>query len=514
MLKLSDFWRHRDEEMAAIDLGSNSFHMVVARLEKGELKILDRIKEPVRLGFGLMDDGGLDDLSQRRALDCLARFGQRLAHLPPHSVRAVGTRTLRKATNAAAFLVQAEQALGHRIDIISGAEEARLIYQGVAHGLDDQLDRRLVVDIGGGSTEVIVGEQFQPLQLESLGMGCVSLTQAFFPEGNLSKKALKKANTFCLQKIEPVREEFLALDWQRPIGCSGSIKAIAKVAETRTGQAIITRPLLDDLFSEAMEAKQLDDFKPEGLASDRQPVFLGGLIVLRAVFEGLNLERMEASPMALREGLLYDLIGRIDNQDVRSSAVQNLAKRFHADAAQSQRIADTAQRFFDANAPALKLKEDNVWRHYLGWAAHLAEVGLDISHNQYHKHSAYIVANSDLPGFSQEEQRRLTTLVGHHRKKVNSDAFDTLSDEDKRLMPWLLALLRLAVTLHRSRTGSDAQQVSLTLNENSLALNAPTDWWQSHSLTQADLEQEQNYLEKIGVTLVLENQPKDEPLGS
>ncbi|MHA7879579.1 MAG: Ppx/GppA phosphatase family protein [Saccharospirillum sp.] len=510
MLKLSDFWRHRDEEVAAIDLGSNSFHMVVARLEKGEIKILDRIKESVRLGFGLTEDGSLDDLSQRRALDCLTRFGQRIGHLPAQSVRAVGTRTLRKATNAAPFLMHAEQALGHHIDIISGAEEARLIYQGVAHGLDDQLDRRLVVDIGGGSTEVIVGEQFQPLQLESLGMGCVALTQRFFAKGELSKKQLKKASTFCLQKIEPIQDECLALAWQRAIGCSGSIKAVAKVAEARTGQAMITRALLDDLFEEAMAVKDLDDFKPDGVASDRQPVFLGGLIVLRAVFEGLGLERMEASPMALREGLLYDLIGRIDNQDVRSSAVQHLANRFHADAQQAQRVATTAQRFFDANALALPVSNDVPWRHYLGWAAQLAEVGLDISHNQYHRHSAYIVANSDLPGFSQEEQRRLTTLVGQHRKKANLDAFAVLSDDDQKALKLILALLRIAVTLHRSRTGSDADGAELTVTDRQLTLKAGTAWWQMHSLTQADLEQEQQHLEKLGLSLELANVPGDE----
>lgn len=503
MLKLSDFWRNRVEEMAAIDLGSNSFHMIVARLDKGELTVLDRIKEPVRLGFGLSEDGVLDDLSQRRALECLSRFGQRISHLPASAVRAVGTRTLRKATNVEAFLDRAEQALGHRIDVISGAEEARLIYQGVAQGLDDDLDRRLVVDIGGGSTEVIVGEQFQPLQLESLGMGCVALMREFFEDGSLSKKAVKKATTYCLQKIEPVRDEFLSVGWQRAIGCSGSIKAIAKVAEASTGSPIITRALLDELCDQAGQAKSIDDFKPNGLGSDRQPVFVGGLIVLRAVFEGLGLDSMEASPWALREGLLYDLIGRLDQEDVRSRGVTHLAQRFHADASQAERVAATAERFLSHNTAALGLDNDQPWRNYLHWAAQLAEVGLDISHNQFHKHSAYIVQHCDLAGFSREEQQRLTFLIQHHRKKPDADALNHLGEDDQALMPALLAIFRLAIVLHRARTGSRSEGVELTMDGKELQLEADPAWWEDHSLTQADLEQEAQYLGKLGFQLTL-----------
>lgn len=511
MLKLSDFWRNRVEEMAAIDLGSNSFHMIVARLDKGELTVLDRIKEPVRLGFGLTADGALDEFSQRRALECLGRFSQRINHLPASAVRAVGTRTLRKATNASAFLAKAEQALGHRIDVISGAEEARLIYQGVAQGLDDELDRRLVVDIGGGSTEVIVGEQFQPLQLESLGMGCVALTRDFFADGSLSKKAVKKATTFCLQKIEPVRDEFLSVGWQRAIGCSGSIKAISKVAETKTGSPIITRALLDELCDQAGQAKSIEEFKPDGLGSDRQPVFVGGLIVLRAVFEGLGLDSMEASPWALREGLLYDLIGRLDQEDVRSRGVTHLAQRFHADANQAERVASTSERFLTDNASAIGLSDLHPWNNYLRWAAQLAEVGLDISHNQFHKHSAYIVQHCDLAGFSHEEQQRLTFLIQHHRKKPDTDALGQLSEDDAQRLPPLLVIFRLAVVLHRARTGSRSDGVALRIDNSELTLIASTDWWEEHSLTQADLEQEAQYLNKLGFQLKLATLDPESP---
>ena len=510
MLKLSDFWRNRDEEMAAIDLGSNSFHMIVARLERGELKVLDRIKEPVRLGFGLCPDGTLDDLSQRRAIECLSRFGQRINHLPSHAVRAVGTRTLRKATNAGPFLEKAEVALGHSIDVVSGAEEARLIYQGVAQSLDDELDRRLVIDIGGGSTEVIVGEQFQPLQLESLGMGCVALTREFFGEGSISRKSIKKATTYCLQKIEPVREEFLAVGWQRAIGCSGTIKSISKVAEAMTGQPVITRTLLDELCDQAGQAKTIQDFKPAGLASDRQPVFLGGLIVLRAVFHGLGLETMEASPWALREGLLYDLIGRIDQGDVRSRSVTHLANRFHADEKQAQRVGDTAIRFLNDNREALGLNDVGPWSMYLRWASQLAEVGLDISHSQYHKHSAYIVQHCDLPGFSHEEQQRLTTLVGLHRKKPAQDALASLPEEDQAMLPVLLVLFRVSFVLHRARTGSTSEGLRLRVQGADIELTAEPGWWESHGLTQADLEQEAQYVNKLGFKLTLQQAPNDE----
>ncbi len=504
MLKLSDFWRNRVEEMAAIDLGSNSFHMIVARLEKGELKVLDRIKEPVRLGFGLSADGKLDDLSQRRALECLARFGQRISHLPAHAVRAVGTRTLRKAANAGPFLAKAETALGHHIDVVSGAEEARLIYQGVAQGLDDELDRRLVVDIGGGSTEVIVGEQFQPLLLDSLGMGCVAIMRDFFDDGQLSKKSVKKAITFCLQKIEPVHDGFQSIGWQRAIGCSGSIKSISKVAEAMTGNPVITRALLNDLCDQAGQCKTVDDFNPNGLTSDRKPVFLGGLIVLRAVFEGLGLETMEASPWALREGLLYDLIGRYDHEDVRSRGVQHLAERFHTDTEQAKRVADTALRFFNDNLAALGLTQQEPWSNYLRWAAQVAEVGLDISHNQFHKHSGYIVANCDLAGFSHEEQQRLTFLVRHHRKKPDLNKLTELGEDDQILMPILLVIFRIATVLHRARTGSTSDGVSLRIDGEQILLSARSDWWDNHGLTQADLEQEAQYLSKLGFGLLLQ----------
>jgi exopolyphosphatase/guanosine-5'-triphosphate,3'-diphosphate pyrophosphatase len=509
MLKLSDFWRNRVEEMAAIDLGSNSFHMIVARLEKGELMVLDRIKEPVRLGFGLDADGKLDDLSQRRALECLARFGQRINHLPAHAVRAVGTRTLRKALNAGPFLAKAETALGHSIDVVSGAEEARLIYQGVAQGLDDELDRRLVVDIGGGSTEVIVGEQFQPLHLDSLGMGCVALMRDFFEDGQLSKKSVKKAITFCLQKIEPVHDGFNSVGWQRAIGCSGSIKAISKVAEATTGSPVITRALLKDLCDEAGRSKTVEAFNPNGLTSDRKPVFLGGLIVLRAVFEGLGLESMEASPWALREGLLYDLIGRYDHEDVRSRGVQHLAQRFHTDAEQAKRVSDTALRFFNDNVTSLGLSKPEPWDNYLRWASQVAEVGLDISHNQFHKHSGYIVANCDLAGFSHEEQQRLTFLVRHHRKKPDLNKLTELSEDDQMLIPILLVIFRLATVLHRARTGSTSEGVTLRIEGEQIMLTAQRDWWESHGLTQADLEQEAQYLHKLGFGLLLQQSLTD-----
>lgn len=494
MLKLSGFWRNRTEEIAAVDLGSNSFHMIIARVSNGQISVIDRLKEPVRLGYGLTNDGHLDELSQKRALDCLERFHQRIKHLPAPCVRAVGTRTLRQAKNVYPFLSKAERALGFDIQIVSGAEEARLVYQGVAFGLEDDHEKRLVIDIGGGSTELIVGEDFSPITLESLGMGCVSMTKRFFADGKITRTTVRRADIYCQQKLEPFQSRFRRLDWQKAIGCSGSIKAVAKVIEAMNDHPMITVDALDHLLEACLEFETIDTISLPGLSSQRQPVFLGGLLVLRSCMHALKLTQLEASPWALREGVLFDLLGHDSMSDMRERSVKQLATRFHVDTQHAERTSQVALKLFNQTNKDGKLSDG--WKRYLHWACLLQEVGLDINHDHFHTHGGYIVENSHLAGFGYDEQRRLAFLIRFQRKKPDWQALEQLPEEDREAAAKVLHIYRLACVLTRAR--NDVQDIgwSLSFEDDAFSFSAPEAWWETQPLASADLWAEVNYLKK------------------
>jgi exopolyphosphatase/guanosine-5'-triphosphate,3'-diphosphate pyrophosphatase len=476
--------------VAALDLGSNSFHLLVAELRAGQPHVVDRIKEMVRLAAGLDEDNNLAPEAAERALDCLARFGERLQGLPPGAVRAVGTNTLRQARGAGDFLGRAEAALGHPVEIISGMEEARLIYQGVAHSLAEDEQRRLVVDIGGGSTELIVGEGLDARATESLYMGCVSLSRRFFADGKITAKALQRAELAAHQELEGITGRFHAPAWEVAVGASGTIKAVEKVI-TKSGWAeegIPYRGLvkLRDKLADKGHTDKLSGLK--GLDDDRAPVFPGGVAILKAVFEALGIEHMRASDGALREGLLFDLVGRIQHRDVRDHSVASLAERFHVDPEQAERVRACARRLFDQIAEPWELPEEA--GDLLEWAARLHEVGLDIAHSGYHKHGAYIAANADLAGFSQQEQARLAALIRAHRRKFPGDPFDALTGDWPRIGRRLAVLLRLATVLHRSRSGDNPPALELQSGKKGLHLVFPSGWLDERALLRADLEEE------------------------
>lgn len=507
MLKLSSFWRNRTEEIAAIDLGSNSFHMIIAKVSNGQLSIIDRLKEPVRLGYGLDSDGRLDDLSQKRALDCLTRFSQRIQYISPSRIRAVGTRTLRQATNADAFLLKAEKALGNKIHVISGVEEARLVYHGVAFGLEDDNQKRLVIDIGGGSTEIIIGEDYTPVSMESLGMGCVSITRRFFAEGKISKGSVQKANVFCRQKLEPFQQRFRKESWQRAIGCSGTIKSIASAMEQLNGHPAITLEGMQSLLQQCIDAGNIDALKIAGVSSQRMPVFIGGLIVLNATMTALKIESLESSPWALREGLLFDLLGHDSISDMKERSVTELARRFHADVLHAERTSRVALQLFSHIQPEHSFDES--WQRNLTWAAMLHEVGLDINHDGYHRHSGYIVENCHMAGFGYDEQNILAKLVQFHRKKPDWAQIETLPQDQLNHFCVVLQIFRLACILTRAR--SDLQDISwsVSFDEKNLRFCAPPAWWQEQTLAAADLEAEIKHMKKSPYPLWL-NQPVDE----
>lgn len=484
-------------QLGALDLGSNSFHLIIAQASQGRIQVLDKHKEMVRLAAGLDENNQLSEAAQQRALECLARFAQRLRPLDTENVRVVGTNTLRRAESKA-FLKRAEATLGHKIDIIAGREEARLIYLGVCHDLGAIDERRLIVDIGGGSTELVVGQRFQPEVLESLFMGCVSMTEKHFAGGKISNRAFEKAVDFALVELEPVTQNFLNKGWQTVIGTSGTIGAVQEVISRLTGATSITRSGLHDLRKALCKFDNIQDIVLDGLHDDRKPVFIGGVAVLVAVFEALKISSMQTCGSALREGLIFDLIGRQHQDDARDHTVQHVMQRFNADTTQARNIRETSIALLSQVALAWQLTSPKCKR-LIAWAANLLEIGMDISHSGYHKHGAYLIENMDMPGFSSSDQQQIAMLVRCHRRKITANLFA----EDDPQMLRLTCLLRIAALLHRNRSHDALPHINATAANGKLELLVPKKWWKEHPLTKLDLSHEAEYLRPVGITLTV-----------
>jgi exopolyphosphatase/guanosine-5'-triphosphate,3'-diphosphate pyrophosphatase len=489
--------------IAAIDLGSNSFHMIVARTADGTFQVVDRMREMVRLAAGLNENNELTEAAITRAIACLRRFGERIAELPRGTVRVVGTNTLRMARNAAAFIAEAEAALGHNIDVISGYEEARIIYLGVSHGLDDDATQRLVVDIGGGSTELILGRRFDPLHMESLHIGCVSQSARFFPNGRIDAKRMRAAEIAAHQELEPIQARYRRIGWQSAIGASGSILTVRDIVMAHGwSDEGISAESLATLRRKLIEARHVDALELQGLSDERRSVFPGGVAILSAAFEALGIERMRASESALREGLLYDLLGRIHQEDVRERTVADLMKRFEVDVEQGARVAAAAESIRQQVGESWELQGEDLGR-VLRWAAQLHEIGLSISHSAYHKHGAYLLMNLDLPGFARGEQRRLAMLVRSQRRKLPLAEFERLPTALASVSLRACAVLRIAVTWHRRRSTEALPVVAVTAAGSTLKLRYPEGWLEEHPLMRADLAQEAVFLKAAGVKLKL-----------
>ncbi|MEN8129730.1 MAG: exopolyphosphatase [Pseudomonadota bacterium] len=501
MFGFSNPLKKTPELIAAVDLGSNSFHMKVARVVDGHLHVIDRLREMVRLGAGLGEDKRLTHEAQSRALACLQRFGERLRSMPAGTVRVAGTNTLRQARNAQTFLLAGKQALGHPIEIINGMEEARLIYLGAAHGLAASDANRLVVDIGGGSTELIIGRGFEPQRRESLHMGCVSMSRAHFGDGHLRKKSMEKAELTAGLELQPVQSGFRYSGWQNAVGCSGTIRAIRDVvcaAGWSTND--ITYPSLLKLRKALLKVDHIDNLHIEGLKEERKPVFAGGVAILLSVFKALGIECMQISDQAMREGLLYDLLGRIQRADVRDMTVHSLSKRCAVDTKQTQRIEATVLKDLEKVKPAWVL-DDPQYNSMLSWAARLHEIGLCISHSRYHKHGAYLIEHSDLSGFTLQEQTLLAALVQGHRRKFPKEIFSKLPQPNARSAMYLCILLRLAVLLNRSREDTDLPDYRLEAGKAQLTIEFPAGWLDDHPLTYADLVLEEKYLKNAKIQI-------------
>jgi exopolyphosphatase/guanosine-5'-triphosphate,3'-diphosphate pyrophosphatase len=489
--------------VAGVDLGSNSFHMIVARVDAGQLHVIDRMRERVRLAQGLDPDRNLTPEAIERALACLERFGQRVRELPQGAVRTAGTNTLRQARNAADFLERARKVLGHPIEIIAGREEARLIYLGVAHSVPSDGGRRLVIDIGGGSTECILGEGFDSIATESLFMGCVSYTSRFFPRGMLRREDFKQAETAAMVELQSLERPYRELGWQTCYGSSGTALAIAEIL-TANGwsEPGVTRKGLKKLRAALCEAGSIAKLQIPGLDPDRAQVLPGGLAILMGAFKSLGIESMTPSSGALREGLLYDLLGRVQKEDVRERTIRWLADRAAIDAEQAARVERTATYCLDQTAGTLGLQPAES-RKYLAWAARLHEIGLQISHTGYHKHGAYILANADMPGFSKNDQQILSAIVGSHRRKLRMEAFAGMPGDRGEFALRLALLFRIAFCLNRARSVEALPEFSVQATRTRVSLSLPSDWLEGTPLTRAALEEEKLHLKEAGIEFEL-----------
>lgn len=483
---------------AAIDLGSNSFHMLIARFAEDKIETIDREKEMVQLARGMQDDGTLSEDAVNRAIDCLKRFAERLRDIPASQIRAVGTKTLRSARNSNALLKAAENALGAPIQIISGYEEARLVYTGFSHSVSSDGAKRLVIDIGGGSTEFIIGQDYNTKLMESLALGCVSFSQSYiFKHGGVNEKSMKKAYLAACSELEEIRKNYQAEGWNVTFGTSGTMKAVAEILAPDDGGAIITLESLEKLIEATIKKGEIPSDQVPKL---RREVLPAGLAILKAIFHQLKISKIHVADATLKEGLIYDTLGRLSDHDSRSQTVIKLKQQYAVDELQAERVAKTAKTFWKTIAPAAPNLTGISRSKVLSWAAQLHEVGLSISHSGFHHHGYYILRHSDLAGFGRYEQYILANLVRSHRKKLSSVNIEGLDDHAYKAFLPLLLCLRLSARLHRRREDLD-EYPRLSLENSCYKLHFTKDWLQHNPLTHAGLEQEAAYFKNVGIKL-------------
>ena len=494
---------------AAIDLGSNSFHMVVAAADGDSIRIIDRLRAPVRLGAGLDKKKNINSTTQAMALDTLSQFAQRTRHLPRKNIRLVGTNTLRRARNADGFIREAFSLLGKRIEIISGREEARLIYASVAHTLAHADQRRLVIDIGGGSTELITGTGLKPHLMESFNMGCVSQTQDFFNNNRIDARSMKAATIVAQLELQPLVSAFVKSGWVDAIGCSGTIKAISKILEELGyTDGTITLSALKKLNRTLVRKRNVEALELTSISRDRMQVLPGGLAILTAIMKTLFIQELHVSQVALREGLIFDMLGRDAHISIQKQTLDTLVQRYLIDPQQAQYVETVCSKLFESAADNWKLDPENDWPP-LQLSAQLHEIGMAVAHTQYHKHGAYLLENADLLGFTRAEQSNLALLVRYHRRKFDLDAYHQLPASEQDRLIKLTILLRLAVLLQRSRQADDLSPVSFKFKRDRIQIKAPASWFTAHPLTAADLDTEARHLEPTGIELVVTQKSKE-----
>ena len=496
-----------DEELlAAIDMGSNSFHLAIARVDHGEVKKVASMSEKVQLAAGLDENKNLTEAAQQRGLACLSRFVGRLGSVQPNRLRIVATNALRQAKNGHEFIQKAAEILPKHIEIIAGREEARLIYLGVSHTMVNS-GRRLVIDIGGGSTELIIGEEFEPIHTESLQMGCVAFTKAFFVDGEINQKSFDKAVVAARKELSGIANTYKEAGWDTVVGSSGTIKACRQITVNMgwsNEKEELTRDGLDKLKEKLLKYKHVAEMEFDGLKEDRRAVLPAGIAILYAIFDVLELDKLVYSDGALREGVMYDLLGRFQHEDIRDRSVQALMGRYNADPKQAERVVNMAQHLFDGVADSLTLTTED--SDLLRRADYLHEIGLAISHAGYHRHGAYLLQHSDIAGFSQIDQNHLSHLVAHHRRKLRSDARVDVMKVGGNKLVYLCLLLRLAVLLNHSRSDQMLPAIELTVGNAQqwqLSVSGNAAQW---PLLVADLHDEQAQFKHWDVELDIQSE--------
>ena len=498
------FGKNATDLVAAVDLGSNSFRMLVAQVDKTpsgtQIRPIDTLRESVRLAAGLTENKLLGNDAYQRGITAIRRFGERIRGFDPANVRAVATNTLRVAKNAPNFIREAEEALGFPIEVIAGVEEARLIYIGAAHEVPAVHGNRLVVDIGGGSTELIIGKGYEPKLMESLYIGCVSHSLRFFPKGNIDSHAFKEAELAARREIQVISGAYLKYGWKQVIGSSGTARALAElIAENNfNGQpdgltnGLITRDGLRAMKKHLLKYEHINQVELQGLKDDRRSVWPGGLAIMIAVFDELGIESMEVTDAALRIGVLYDLLGRSQHEDMRFVTVEQFMQRYAVDREQAKRVGSLAAEFLaQLPKPDEESRADNI--ALLQWAANLHEIGLSISHNGYHKHSAYIAGNADMPGFSKNDQARLAALLIGHTGKLGKLA-NNASFSDWRM----IFCIRLAQVLCRGRSDINLPRVKVSEHNGAYLVSLSNEWAKEHPITEFSLQKEAAEWERIG----------------
>lgn len=489
------------QSYAAIDLGSNSFHLMVATFKSGQIYPLDSVKHMVRLAAGLDENKNISDEYLSKAYESLQSMSARIENIPERNIRIVGTNTLRVARNARQFLERAEKILGHEIEIISGREEARMLYLGVAQSTSDNPSRKMVMDIGGGSTELIIGEGVKSEKRESLYMGCVSYTKKYFTDGLINESNWNKALIHALQELNPFIKSFKKQGWEVSVGASGTMRATAKILEANGWSASgITLSGLEQLKQRCFELGNIEKLSElTGLSEDRRAVFIGGLAIVYALMKAFSIEQMDVSTGALREGLIYEMQDAPASVSVTKRSIRKLVEQFTVDSIQSEIVHRHCEDLLDhAN---IKIKK-RILKLLYG-AIKLHEVGLSIAHSQFHKIGAFVVNHADMPGFSNQQKLVMATLIRLHRRKISKSVLATLTKREHEVVMSLLPVIRLAVIFARKRHYEPVPIDDFKWSDEGMNLQINSEWLIDHPLIKADLKDEVKRWQATGVNLMV-----------
>jgi len=486
---------------AVIDLGSNSFHMLITRVIANSVQTVDKVKRKVRLAAGLDENNRLNDSAMAKGLECLSFFAERLQDIPPENIRIVATATLRIATNAKVFLTRAEKVLGRKIELLSGEEEAKRIYLGAAH-TNCTSDKKLVLDIGGASTEIIVGDGFVSQRVVSLNMGCVTFKNQFFPGGKLSSARFSQAVDAAKQQIKPLTQDYQAYGWHTVLGGSGTMQALAEILSHQKMSVVIDLAFMHKIREQILGFDNIADIDIPGLAQERIPVLASGLAILIALFETLSIKQLELANGALREGILYEMLPNMRQLNIRERTINSLSQRFHIDQYHAARVCNQAENIFNQVANSWHLKKDNAFELLIASCA-LHEIGLLLEYKHHQQHGAYIIQQADLPGFNAAERNLLAMFILHHKADICSTWAEGQSIIGLNQARYLLAILRIAILLCRRRQDDVLPNYQVQVTDTKIKLSLPASWLSQHPLIEDELRQENLCLQAIDLTLNL-----------